>query len=115
MGVKKIICSDRYEDGKSAAAASYKAPEAENARQIASSNPILTHCWRKTMNLVRNVGKKDRNIRFAAGGVAIVLGIITGQWWLDIVGLILLATAYFGTCVAYLPLGVDTSKEDSAG
>lgn len=63
------------------------------------------------MKLVNNVGKKDRNIRFAAGAAAIVIGIFTGLWWLDIVGLILLATAYFGTCVAYLPFGVDTTKD----
>jgi len=67
------------------------------------------------MNLVKNVGKKDRNIRFAAGGAAIVLGIISGQWWLDIIGLILIATAYFGTCAAYLPLGIDTTEDGSKG
>lgn len=63
------------------------------------------------MKLVNNVGKQDRNIRFAAGGAAILVGIVTGLWWLDIVGLILLATAYFGTCLAYVPLGIDTTKE----
>ncbi|ESQ16281.1 MAG: DUF2892 domain-containing protein [Thiohalocapsa sp. PB-PSB1] len=63
------------------------------------------------MNLTKNVGKLDRNIRFVAGGVLIVLGIISGVWWLDIFGLILIATAYFGTCFAYLPLGVNTAKE----
>jgi len=65
------------------------------------------------MNLVKNVGRKDRNIRFAAGGVAILLGIVTGLWWLDIIGLILVATAYFGTCAAYIPLGVDTTEGSS--
>jgi type IV secretory pathway TrbD component len=63
------------------------------------------------MKLVNNVGRQDRNIRFAAGGLAIVFGIVTGLWWLDIIGLILLATAYFGTCLAYVPLGVNTVKE----
>ncbi|NEX19941.1 DUF2892 domain-containing protein [Thiorhodococcus mannitoliphagus] len=63
------------------------------------------------MELVNNVGKQDRNIRFAAGGAAILLGIVTGLWWLDIIGLILLATAYFGTCLAYIPLGINTAKE----
>jgi hypothetical protein len=64
------------------------------------------------MNLVKNVGKQDRNIRFAAGGVAILVGIVSGLWWLDIIGLILIATAYFGTCMAYIPLGMDTTKDD---
>lgn len=66
------------------------------------------------MNLVKNVGKNDRNIRFAAGGALILIGILTGLWWLDIIGLILLATAYFGTCLAYQPLGINT-VEDSSG
>ncbi|MBK1724064.1 YgaP family membrane protein [Thiocystis violacea] len=63
------------------------------------------------MKLVNNVGKQDRNIRFAAGGAAILLGIVTGLWWLDIIGLILLGTAYFGTCLAYVPLGINTAKD----
>lgn len=66
------------------------------------------------MQLVKNVGKQDRNIRFAAGGAAILIGIFTGLWWLDIVGLVLLATAYFGTCVVYLPFGLNTRKETTA-
>jgi hypothetical protein len=67
------------------------------------------------MDLVKNVGKQDRNIRFVAGGVAILLGIVSGVWLLDIIGLILIATAYFGTCFAYMPLGVNTAKDDSDG
>jgi type IV secretory pathway TrbD component len=65
------------------------------------------------MNLTKNVGTQDRNIRFAAGGLLVVLGIVSGLWWLDIFGLILLATAYFGTCLAYIPLGVNTAKENT--
>ncbi len=63
------------------------------------------------MNLVKNVGKQDRNIRFAAGAVAILIGIFTGLWILDIIGLVLLATAYFGTCLAYIPLGMNTTDD----
>ncbi|NEX23618.1 DUF2892 domain-containing protein [Thiorhodococcus mannitoliphagus] len=65
------------------------------------------------MDLVKNVGQQDRNIRLVAGGVAILFGIATGLWWLDIVGLVLIATAYFGTCLAYIPLGINTTKETS--
>ncbi len=67
------------------------------------------------MDLVKNVGKQDRNIRFVAGGIAILLGIFTGQWLLDIIGLILIATAYFGTCLAYMPLNINTAKDDPNG
>ncbi|MBK5939197.1 YgaP family membrane protein [Halochromatium roseum] len=64
------------------------------------------------MNLVKNVGQTDRNIRYAAGGILILISILGGPWWLGLVGLILLGTAYFGTCGAYMPLGIDTTKND---
>jgi hypothetical protein len=67
------------------------------------------------MNLIKNVGKQDRNIRFAVGGLAILLGIFTGFWLLDIIGLILVVTAYLGTCVAYIPLKIDTTKGGTDG
>jgi hypothetical protein len=66
------------------------------------------------MNLVKNVGQKDRNIRYAAAGVLVLFAIITGSWWPALLGLILLGTAYFGTCAAYMPLGIDTTKNDKA-
>jgi hypothetical protein len=64
------------------------------------------------MNLVKNVGQTDRNIRYAAAGVLVLFSIITGSWWPAVLGLVLLATAYFGTCGAYMPLGIDTTKND---
>jgi hypothetical protein len=64
------------------------------------------------MNLVKNVGQTDRNIRYAAAGVLVLFAIITGTWWPALLGLILLGTAYFGTCAAYMPLGIDTTKKD---
>jgi hypothetical protein len=64
------------------------------------------------MNLVKNVGQTDRNIRYAAAGVLVLFAIITGSWWPALLGLILLGTAYFGTCAAYMPLGIDTTKSD---
>jgi hypothetical protein len=65
------------------------------------------------MNLVKNVGHTDRNIRYGAAGVLVLISIITGTWWPAVIGLILLATAYTGTCPAYKAFGVDTSKNDS--
>jgi len=64
------------------------------------------------MNLVKNVGQTDRNIRYAAAGVLVLLGIIGGTWWMTLLGLVVLATAYFGTCMAYMPLNIDTTKND---
>lgn len=64
------------------------------------------------MNLVKNVGQTDRNIRYAAAGVLVLFGLITGSWLFSILGLIVLATAYLGTCGAYIPLGINTTKND---
>jgi hypothetical protein len=64
------------------------------------------------MNLVKNVGQTDRNIRYAAAGLLVLVGFITGSILLSLIGLVVLGTAYFGTCAAYIPLGIDTSKND---
>lgn len=64
------------------------------------------------MNLVKNMGKTDRNIRYAAAGVLVLVGVVTGSWLLSVLGLIVLATAYLGTCGAYIPFGIDTRKND---
>lgn len=66
------------------------------------------------MNLTKNVGKTDRNIRLAAGGLLVLAGILTGQWILTVLGLIVLATGATGTCLAYLPFNINTNKGDKA-
>jgi Protein of unknown function (DUF2892) len=56
----------------------------------------------------RNLGTTDRSIR-AALGLALIAATVfdfIGAWgWL---GLLPLATAFFGTCPAYLPFGLST-------
>lgn len=69
--------------------------------------------------LPKNIGKQDRNIRFAIGGLLVLLALLgrnaLGGGFstiLVIIGLIVLATAYIGTCLAYIPLQMDTRKDD---
>lgn len=64
------------------------------------------------MTLIKNVGKTDRNIRLAAGGVLVFLGIITNSVLFSIIGLVVLATGATGTCPAYMPLNINTNKDD---
>jgi hypothetical protein len=64
------------------------------------------------MNLPKNMGKQDKNIRLVAAGLLILAGILTNTWWLTVLGLVPLATAATGTCPAYLPLKIDTRKPD---
>ncbi len=62
----------------------------------------------------KNVGSMDRNIRFGAGAVLLVLaliGIIKPTWLFVIVGLALLATAYLNFCPAYKLIGMNTGKK----
>ncbi|EGV29158.1 hypothetical protein ThidrDRAFT_3350 [Thiorhodococcus drewsii AZ1] len=63
------------------------------------------------MTLPKNVGTMDRNIRLAVAGVLILAGLIANSVLLDILGLIVLATGAFGTCLAYVPLKIDTTEK----
>lgn len=66
------------------------------------------------MNLPKNMGKKDRNIRFVAAGLLVFGGIFTDNVLITLLGLVPLATAYLGTCPAYIPLNIDTREKDGA-
>lgn len=67
------------------------------------------------MNLPKNVGNQDRNIRYVAAGLFILAGILTNTWLMTVIGLILLITAATGTCLAYIPLKMDTRKPGEGG
>ena len=62
------------------------------------------------MNLPKNVGKSDRNIRLAVAGGLVVVGILAGQVILSLIGLAVLATSVTGICPAYIALKIDTNK-----
>jgi hypothetical protein len=63
------------------------------------------------MSLTKNVGKTDRNIRLAAAGVLVLIGIWFHQPILSLVGLVLLATGATGYCLAYIPFKINTNKD----
>jgi hypothetical protein len=67
------------------------------------------------MNLPNNMGKTDRNIRFAAAGLLVLAGWLTGSVLLSIIGLIPLATAATGFCPAYLPFNINTKGKEETG
>lgn len=67
------------------------------------------------MALELNVGRQDRNIRIAVGGVLAVLGLWTASFWLTLIGVIVVGTGLFGFCGLYKVLGINTaSKVESA-
>ena len=55
----------------------------------------------------RNVGGVDRLVRFVLGLAGIAAGIYFKSWW-GLAGVVVLATAAFGVCGAYYPLGIST-------
>jgi len=57
----------------------------------------------------KNVGSVDQIVRFIIGAVIIIAGYYYGSWW-GLIGLLVLATATFSFCPAYVPFGISTCK-----
>jgi len=57
-----------------------------------------------------NVGKTDRIVRIIGGIAIIAAGIYLQSWW-GVIGAVPLFTATFRWCPAYLPFGINTSKD----
>ncbi|MBK5937824.1 YgaP family membrane protein [Halochromatium roseum] len=60
------------------------------------------------MNMTKNIGDTDRNIRFAAG-VAIALWGLIDHNLLGLIGLVLVGTAYMRSCPVYSAMNMDTT------
>ncbi len=55
----------------------------------------------------KNIGKIDKALRIIIGIAALGLGYYYQSWW-GLLGIIPLATAFIGSCPAYLPFGIST-------
>jgi hypothetical protein len=66
------------------------------------------------MSMPKNVGEKDRTLRLILATVLIIVSFIVGstsaQILLTLAALVLLYTSYTRTCLAYIPLKMDTTK-----
>ena len=67
--------------------------------------------------MTANMGRTDRTLRL---GVAVVLFVLAfflldgiASWIAGGIGVILAATAFVGTCPAYLPFGLSTRRQRS--
>jgi hypothetical protein len=60
----------------------------------------------------KNIGTQDRNIRYAAGALLILAALLNWSsfWWLGLLGVVAIGTAYMGTCMAYIPFKINTKK-----
>ena len=57
----------------------------------------------------KNVGSVDQVVRFIIGAVIIAVGYYYNSWW-GLLGLLVLATATFSFCPAYVPFGINTCE-----
>lgn len=70
--------------------------------------------YKRLVKFEHNVGIKDKKVRMAAGVVLLAVSLFTAQVLLLLVGLILVATSYFGWCPAYSGFGKSTLEADAA-
>ncbi|HPY39762.1 MAG TPA: DUF2892 domain-containing protein [Thiolinea sp.] len=63
------------------------------------------------MNLERNVGRTDKNIRIGIGILLIVIGLFK-SFGLVILGLVVLATGVLSFCGLYKLLGINTASKE---
>ncbi|MCS7013647.1 MAG: DUF2892 domain-containing protein [Chloroherpetonaceae bacterium] len=61
-----------------------------------------------------NIGKTDKIIRYALGGLIVGASIYYGNWWGIIVGVILAVTATISFCPLYAPFKISTLKEEGS-
>ncbi len=69
--------------------------ESSNVKKVESGTKQF-----KMPDMAKNIGVTDKNIRLGAGGALVLVGIFGSKLWL-VLGLVLLATVYFGTCPVY--------------
>jgi len=59
--------------------------------------------------MVKNVGKTDKIIRYVLAVIFVFLAVKV-TWWFWILAVIAAGTAYFGTCLLYVPFKINTNK-----
>ncbi|RKT45937.1 YgaP family membrane protein [Thiocapsa rosea] len=62
------------------------------------------------MELTKNIGEKDRKIRFAVGALIVLWGVFNGSW-LALVGLVVMGTAFVRSCPAYSLMTMSTIEK----
>ena len=70
--------------------------------------------FKRMLKYELNVGGKEKRNRIAIGVALIFISLFTASIILLLVGLILIATGYFGFCPVYSGLGKNTCSTDQA-
>ncbi|MGY6277763.1 YgaP family membrane protein [Methylomonas sp. MgM2] len=70
--------------------------------------------YKRLVKFEHNVGAKDKKIRMTAGIILLAISLFTANVLFLLVGLVLVATSYFGWCPAYSGFGKNTLEPDEA-
>jgi hypothetical protein len=66
--------------------------------------------YKRMIKFEHNVGCKDKKYRIYGGSAALVISVFTASIALLIIGLILVATGYFGWCPVYSGMHKNTNE-----
>lgn len=70
--------------------------------------------YKRMIKFEHNVGAKDKKIRLYAGVALLAVSLFTASIILLLVGLVLVATSYFGWCPAYSGFGKNSLEAGEA-
>jgi predicted flap endonuclease-1-like 5' DNA nuclease len=62
------------------------------------------------LDVKKNIGEMDKQVRYAVGGFIVLMALAWGSWLVGLLGLIILATAWYGWCPPYDLLGINSSQ-----
>lgn len=69
--------------------------------------------YKRLVKFEHNIGVKDKKVRLYAGVVLLFVSLFTASVLLLIVGMVLVATSYFGWCPAYSGFDKNTLGQDA--
>ncbi len=70
--------------------------------------------YKRLVKFEHNVGAKDKKVRLVSGIVLLVASLFSASVLMLLVGLVLVATSYFGWCPAYSGFGKSTLEAGEA-
>lgn len=61
----------------------------------------------------KNVGRIDQYIRYGIAAALVLFAILVGPWWVALIAVLPVVTAYKQTCPMYYPLKISTNKKEA--
>ncbi len=70
--------------------------------------------YKRLIKFEYNIGAKDKKVRLYSGLVLLFVSLFTASILMLVVGLVLVATSYFGWCPAYSGFGKSTLDQETS-